>query len=32
VAIFVQHQGTNFQFTVVPKLHQGTADKRGVIV
>jgi len=32
VAVFVQHQGTDFEFTVVPKLHQGTAAKRGVIV
>ena len=32
LSVFVQHQGTNFQFTVVPKLYQGTAAKRGVIV
>jgi len=32
VAVFVQHQGTDFEFTVVPKLHQGTAAKRGVVV
>ena len=32
MAVFVQHQGTNFQFTVVRKPHQGTAAKRGVIV
>jgi len=32
VAVFVRHQGTNFQFTVVPKLYQGTAAKRGAIV
>ena len=32
LSVFVQHQGINFQFTAVPKLHQGTAAKRGAIV
>jgi len=32
VAVFVHHQGTNVEFTVERKLHQGTASKRGVIV
>ena len=32
LAVFVLHQGIDFQFTVVPKLYQGSAAKRGVIV
>jgi len=31
-AINAEHQGTNLEFTVVQKLHQGTTAKRGVIV